>query len=365
MGQECAGLNGMHMRGVLLARALALVPMEETPDVGCTVAEMVPETPSVHLYDGKSVDSFSARELRDTLEACQLHAASIMENEGGDSMHVLVMRLYVRFGVLALHAGTQDVMDDKSNCTAIPSDTEVDGVAAVLYIYTVKALRTHVDIFYVLLRGIEIARQAVDMDVVEEESGREEGRIARKYVQCCAGMVKAFHVEASVDEFNVMQQLFFLAPAQRLVYSHNFAGMFNDISQVTYFHYPDYVRSAQVKANELEDKAMNALPCVQRLIPSLRIVYDDEIQVPLGRVPPSEWCWVVSFGRVYLWDAKKKRLWRSSGMCVCVPVCLCVHFLSMRVCACVCVCVRVCVRVCVCVCACVCVCVRVCARVCV
>eukprot|EP00961_Rhodomonas_salina_P282317 3814661-Rhodomonas_salina.1 len=89
-------------------------------------------------------------------------------------------------------------------------------------------------------------------------------------------MIKSFHVEALLDVFNVMQQLFFLAPAQRLVYQHNFAGMFNDISQVTYFHYPKYVRTAQVPVDVMVDNAMNSLQCIGNIVPDLRVMYDDD-----------------------------------------------------------------------------------------
>ncbi len=106
--------------------------------------------------------------------------------------------------------------------------------------------------------------------------------------------------------------------------------MFNDISQVVYFHYPRYVRDAPAKAHELADKAVNALACIGRVIPQVNVVYDDERCVPLGRTGGSEWQWVVSLGIVYLWDPKRSTLWRSSGMRFCVAcvlrVCFCVMY---------------------------------------
>eukprot|EP00961_Rhodomonas_salina_P050825 682511-Rhodomonas_salina.1 len=124
-------------------------------------------------------------------------------------------------------------------------------------------------------------------------------------------MIKSFHVEATLDTFNVVQQLFFLAPGQRLVYSHNFSGMYNDISQVTYFHYPDYVRLPQARADQMREKAMQSLPCVGSIVPAIGVMHDDDNGLPFGSTPNSAWTWVVSAGRVYLWDAKLQRLMAS------------------------------------------------------
>jgi hypothetical protein len=126
-------------------------------------------------------------------------------------------------------------------------------------------------------------------------------------------MIKPYHVEASLDQFNIQQQLFFLAPAQRLVYRHNFAGMFNDISQVVYFHYPDYVRTAQISVDMMSENAMNSLSCIMNIIPQLRVMYDDEPWLPFGLLDASEWMWIVSVKRVYLWDGTQRKLLGSAG----------------------------------------------------
>ena len=52
-----------------------------------------------------------------------------------------------------------------------------------------------------------------------------------------SSLLKQHHVEASMDFFNVLQQMVTLAPGLRLVYRTNFAGMYNDISQVFVIYY--------------------------------------------------------------------------------------------------------------------------------
>ena len=58
-----------------------------------------------------------------------------------------------------------------------------------------------------------------------------------------ASLLKQHHVEASMDFFNVVQQMVTLAPGLRLVYRTNFAGMYNDISQVLSFYDMLFVHS--------------------------------------------------------------------------------------------------------------------------
>ena len=58
---------------------------------------------------------------------------------------------------------------------------------------------------------------------------------------------------------------------------------------------------------------MHTLPCVRSIVPQLRVMYDDEPNLPFGVGGGQEWVWVVSVKRVYLWDAQRQRLLRSEG----------------------------------------------------
>eukprot|EP00961_Rhodomonas_salina_P085137 1143234-Rhodomonas_salina.1 len=86
--------------------------------------------------------------------------------------------------------------------------------------------------------------------------------------------------------------------------------MFNDISQVTYFHYPEYVRTAQVPVDTMVDNAMNSLPCIGNIVPDLSVMYDDDPDLPFGLADSSEWVWIISVQRVYLWDGRRLRMSR-------------------------------------------------------
>ena len=318
--EETGGMNSMHLRGVLLARAHAVSELhakrvsggDATGIWGFSIVDFLPETDDVHLYD-TPLSELTAHSFRDTLEALQLNAKRVLDRDGANAMRGALLALWVRFGMLSLQAFSEDVMDDPPFRTNIPMSNRAQSV----YIFTCKALRTCVSIFLVLFRVVEISSRSVALGQVDYDnstaimSGAECDSIAKQFVESVAGMIKVFHIEAALDVFNIMQQLFYLAPAQRLVYQHNFSGMYNDISQVTYFNYPEYVRVAQLAPEKMRENGMHSLAPINSIIPKLRIVYDDEDGLPFGAIRPSESFWLVSLGRIYLWDAKLRRLLRS------------------------------------------------------
>jgi hypothetical protein len=91
---------------------------------------------------------------------------------------------------------------------------------------------------------------------------------------------KPHHIESSVDFFNHLQQVICLAPGMRLVYRTNFAGMYNDISQVVYFHHPKFTKQSQLKLKDILQNSINTLPLVTQLFPQLLVHYDDDSFIP-------------------------------------------------------------------------------------
>lgn len=91
---------------------------------------------------------------------------------------------------------------------------------------------------------------------------------------------KTHHIESSSDFFNHLQQVICLAPGMRLVYRTNFAGMYNDISQVVYFHHPKFTKQPQLKLQEILLSSINSLPLVTQLFPQLQVFYDDDSYIP-------------------------------------------------------------------------------------
>ena len=104
-----------------------------------------------------------------------------------------------------------------------------------------------------------------------------------------------------------MQQMVHLAPGMRLVYRTNFAGMYNHVSQVVYFHYPRFSRKPHFELRKIPEAALHMLPLITQLLPDVPVVYDDDSFVP-GLMAPgaatgkaaalaaAPWVWLVCCG---------------------------------------------------------------------
>lgn len=127
-------------------------------------------------------------------------------------------------------------------------------------------------------------------------------------------MLKQHHVEASLDFYNVLQQMVTLAPGLRLVYRTNFAGMYNDISQVVYFHNPKFTRQPQLPLEEISLSAVNCLPLMTELFPDIQVFYDDDPAIPvLTRQPRSKRAGVPDTIDEFVRPLKKQRADSSSS----------------------------------------------------
>jgi hypothetical protein len=58
--------------------------------------------------------------------------------------------------------------------------------------------------------------------------------------------IRIHHIIAASDDFNRISMYWDLPPAAKINYVHEFRGYFNCISQVVYFHDPEYQRRSQV-----------------------------------------------------------------------------------------------------------------------
>lgn len=131
-----------------------------------------------------------------------------------------------------------------------------------------------------------------------------------------------------------------LSPGMRLVYRTNFAGMYNDVSQVSahsfpsasrthadtpwgkvvYFHYPKFARTGQLELHDICKSSIHSLPLITQLLPDVPIVYDDDTHIPGltaatapgGTQQPPLFCWLVACGTVFLLEPAAKGIWASS-----------------------------------------------------
>jgi hypothetical protein len=301
---DCCDMNQMHGWGILCCIRESACPV---PAYEQSVVEIAPDLPVLHLQSEKPVCEFSLRELMDQIECMQLNWGKIvgLTDDHGDALLRAVM---ARVGFITNHAfethrpeeGYEGlVLDDPQHTTSLPGQT--------MAIIARKSLRQIVCVLVAMARVQSIAQQAVLTPSYSSE------HIRTHVVQA----LKQHHIEASMDFFNGLQQMMHLAPGMRLVYRTNFAGMYNDVSQVIFFHYPKFARQPQRPLAEIPDSTMHLLPLLRELIPDVPLAYDDDSRI-LRLTEENEeaagWLWLISCGVVFLVEGATGTIYQGATL---------------------------------------------------
>ena len=167
-----------------------------------------------------------------------------------------------------------------------------------------KSLRQIVCVLVSLARVQSIAQRAISTPTYAPEI------INAHVIQA----LRLHHVEASMEFFNGLQQMMQLAPGMRLVYRTNFAGMYNDVSQVIYFHYPKFARQPQKALTELPHHTLNLLPLIRELLPDIALAYDDDTHILGLTHKASGWLWLISCGAVFLVECETGNLYQNGSL---------------------------------------------------
>jgi hypothetical protein len=190
----------------------------------------------------------------------------------------LVDGCLARFGHLAQHPGGADVFDDAGS-------TEPHGEDGAMRLSR-PCLRRTLGSFMVVYRHLHLLGAAEAVEPVPFDCG-----------------VSKHHLEASSDEFSLLCMNMQLPVGARLSYKHDFPGMYNHVSQVVYFHNPQYERTKRAGlARVPEGDPMHVLPALRQLHPEIALHYEED-HVDLSR-GTGGWVWMVLPGRVYLVDPR-------------------------------------------------------------
>ena len=292
----CHDMNEMHALGILAClgehtRAPPLLLREPWN------AETLGGPAILHLHPATPVAELTVRELFDQLECLQLHWGPALGEWGPALARCALRALMARLGDIAHHAFPVDddgVLGDPQHATP---------VNAQLSVIARTSLRKGVCLFFALLRVCDLVEHAQDVPA----------DVPQRAVDRVHSALRPHHAEASIDAFNTLQQMMYLAPGQRLTYRTQFAGMYNDVSQVVYFHHARYQRKPQIELSKIPDSPMHMLPLITQLLPELPLVYDDDDGAPLPR-NGAAWAWLVCCGAIFLVERRPEaayRLWRS------------------------------------------------------
>jgi hypothetical protein len=274
-------LNESHLSGLALSR-LCAAQATATPEraMVCGVhGDVLQASPQSFLGSqslpqiGHDVQygELTMRALQQQLEHVQLYICALIQDVELENVVVHLGGLFARTGQFCAPPGTRFAADfacyDDEDGLEASDGTPADARPRV---WTCSRLRSTLDVFLLLFRLValhEIAEEP-DFNLPQQE-------------------LFEWHREAGMDRFNTLSMRWDLQPGAVLSYMHAHSGLFNSVSQVIYFHYPDYERRLQLplKALNAQDgvAAVHTLPLLLELEPDVE-VYDEEspLNAPIG-----------------------------------------------------------------------------------
>jgi hypothetical protein len=203
-----------------------------------------------------------------------------------------------RTGVLISHALPDTVLNDEQdtceykNMSIIPTALRQLTASAIRRIMaSILMINRHLDLY-------DLSEEVVFTPEHEAEFSNN---------------VTIYHHEASMEHFYKLHMYWSVPIAGKMQYKHDFPGMFNDISQVIYFHNPDYKRIK--REDHTSTSPLHILPSVCLMYPEIRILYEDDCFNPVKPNPnpnPKEWYWVLLPQRIYLVSPEPKVYYSSN-----------------------------------------------------
>ena len=113
----------------------------------------------------------------------------------------------------------------------------------------------------------------------------------------------AHHKEASLDVYYEMSMISDLAPGFLVQYKCKFSHLFHSISQVVYFHFPQYRRRVQESLGNIvggQASAVNTLPLLQQVRPEIPVLFEHTGACSQKEHANIPYAWVVLSGFVLL-----------------------------------------------------------------
>jgi hypothetical protein len=273
-------LNHNHLLGILVCR---IAP----PIDNITLSNRL-QVMDTHPRD------MTLKQVKDTLANLQFEWPHFLDRHSKESPDTLsdkvaAVRLYLqaithRLGFLLGHLHPPHILDDIQ-------DTSDEGVD--LKRITTSAIRRLMAAVLVLNRHLDL------YDLSEEHTSIPPNATFTPEVT-------PYHHEASMERFYKLHMYWTLPAGARMQYKHDFPGMFNDISQVAYFHNPDYKR---IKRDEYDSPSpLHLLPSICLLYPEVEVRFEDDFFNPQNPREPdaAKWYWILLPQRIYLVSPEPK-----------------------------------------------------------
>ena len=264
-------LNRAHLLGILIARYRA----KKEPEV-MNVCINLPHM----VYQNSKVMNISPRQLKDVIEDLQLHWTMYAQEVELNELTDLVDACLARFGYFNMHPSTYDDVGMKDSTDA--------------HKMSVLCMRRMISTLCILYRQLDLVHRweeppplTADVETIQE-----------------------FHVQSSMDEFHKHMMHSDLPPAALLIYRQDFSGFYHCVSQVVFFHFPEYTRKAQLDLAAIcsGDHPVHSLAPVMEMYPEIHLCYEDD-------TPKSgAWNWILMGKRLYLMDPEQQHVYYSGNL---------------------------------------------------
>ena len=257
-----------------------------------------PELPAALAPQGNNVHEFSCQQCLDLLCVLQEQYNSVLQFDasvGYEADIDVTLLLLVVMQRLGDHLREQ-VRMTQAQAEQHPVYELLSGETE-WYVVSVQTRRDCFDVLHVLMRLFFV--------LLDAEAVHVDAELVTQYLQ----EFSPFQHEASLHDFYNLSMVMDCLPASIIMYKHKYTEMFNDPSQVMYYHQPTYKRPRQLEFEAIVSMAardVNVLPIISQIKPDVPILFEHTGACSSSACSAEPWSWLVIHKHIVLCDSNGK-----------------------------------------------------------
>jgi len=288
-----AQYNDMHIFGFGLAYMMSKYNPLQTRDREWS---FMPAFLSIH---GDNIGKYSCKKCLDFLRLLQFEYDKTLqfdESVGFEADLDVTLLLLVVMQRIGDHLreeiriSVESTDDAKALYELLPNESE-------WYVVNAQTRKEMFDILHVLMRLFFV--------LLDAEAVSVEPHVVKTHVK----ELSPYQYEASLHDFYNLSMISDCFPASIVVYKHEYKEMFNDPSQVVYFHTPTYKRQRQVEFETITSMAaanINVLPIIQQIKPDVSVLFEHTGACNSTACSAEPWTWILLHKHIVLCDKNGK-----------------------------------------------------------
>jgi hypothetical protein len=254
--------------------------------------------PAALATQGHSVHEYSCQQCLDFLRVLQAQYSSVLQFDASVGYET---DIDVTLLLLVVMQRLGDHLREQVRMT--PEQAEKHAVYELLrgetewYVVGVQTRIECFDVLHVLMRIFFV--------LLDAEAVNVDDAVIKEYVQ----EFSPFQHEASLHDFYNLSMVMDCLPASIILYKHTYKEMFNDPSQVMYFHQPTYKRPRQIDFEGILAMAardVNVLPIIAQIKPDVPILFEHIGACSSAACSAEPWSWLVIHKHIVLCDSNGK-----------------------------------------------------------